>query len=72
MAGRMVVEIRGVDSLRDRLRMMRSHVRRAPRPRLVRRAGCEATMKGLAQDTGRLRDSIRHEVQAPLCGSVRG
>src|SRR5690606_28311049 len=65
VAGRMVVEIRGVDSLRDRLRMMRSHVREGTEA-AAREAGRmgEATMKGLAPvDTGRLRDSIRHEVQ---------
>lgn len=67
MAGRMVVEIRGVDSLRDRLRMMRSHVREGTEA-AAREGGRmgEATMKGLAPvDTGRLRDSIRHEVRGP-------
>jgi len=67
VAGRMVVEIRGVDSLRDRLRMMRSHVREGTEA-AAREAGRmgEATMKGLAPvDTGRLRDSIRHEVRGP-------
>src|SRR5690606_40047230 len=67
VAGRMVVEIRGVDSMRDRLRMMRSLVREGTEA-AAREGGRmgEATMKGLAPvDTGRLRDSIRHEVQGP-------
>lgn len=65
MAGRLSVEIRGVDSLRDRLRMLKPHVREGTEA-AAREAGRmgEAMMKGLAPvDTGRLRDSIRHEVQ---------
>jgi HK97 gp10 family phage protein len=65
MPGALSVEVRGVDSLVDRIRMLRPRVRRATEA-AVKDAGqaLETGMKSLVPvDTGRLRDSIRHEVE---------
>lgn len=64
MAG-LSVEIRGVDSLRDRLRMLHPRVRRATEQAVAESGrAMERGMKMLAPvDTGALRDSIRHEVE---------
>lgn len=59
------VEIRGIDSLRDRLRNLSPRVRRATEQAVAESGrAMERGMKRLAPvDTGTLRDSIRHRVE---------
>ncbi|WP_017602207.1 HK97-gp10 family putative phage morphogenesis protein [Nocardiopsis lucentensis] len=65
MPGALSVQVRGVDSLADRIRLLRPRMRRATIAAVTEAGqGLEDGMKALAPvDTGRLRDSIRHEVE---------
>lgn len=65
MPGALSVQIRGAESLRDRMRLLRPRVRRATAAALEESGqALENGMKSLAPvDTGRLRDSIRTEIE---------
>lgn len=75
MAGALSVEVRGVEGLRDRIRMLRPKIRKATIA-AVEESGkaMQHGMQALAPvDTGRLRDSIRYEVEdtTARCGPGR-